>query len=276
MVDEETWEAAQTQAERNLNQSRRNVKHNYLMRYRLRCGRCIYTVKCYAKNPGKKGKRGKYYFYYECNARGRTDLARGACSSPTFPADKLDATVWDWVHDLFSEPEVVLEGLREEQARRKEVAQPLYERLDVINDLLADHEAKLVRLLELYLEGGFQKEVLIEHKGRLEDAIDALDKERADLETQLEGAILTDEQVETVIEFTRTVAGGLEAADTDFAKRRQLIEALDLQGVLLLREDGQKQVKVRCVISDAVVLSIASTSTCRCSGRSHCGSDRSG
>jgi hypothetical protein len=54
------------------------------------------------------------------------------------------------------------------QAEQEVKNERIIERLAIIDELLADHKAQLNRILDLYLEGNFPKELLVEKKARLE------------------------------------------------------------------------------------------------------------
>jgi hypothetical protein len=211
------------------------------MSRRVRCGECGSNMYGRATAP-----KGKLYKYYRCVGYG-DHLANITCNVPAFRADHVDATVWGWVRGLMLNPEAMLRGLCEEQANRERATQPLRDRLAVADDLLADNRAQLGRLLDLYLAGDFDQEILAERKTRLEQTIIALERERADLAAQLEAQALTDEQIETIMEFTAKMRRGLEAMEADFNKRRQLVEVLDV-GATLAIEDGRKVVHVQCRI----------------------------
>ena len=130
----------------------------------------------------------------------------------------------------------------------------------MVDDLLTDNRHQLKRALDLYLEGDLLREMLIERTERLQSTIDALERERGDFLAQLEAQTLTDEQIESILEFTQEMRQGLEAAELDFEKRRQLIEALDVR-VRLAVEDGQKIVYVRCKAGKGVLSVVPSTTT---------------
>ncbi len=105
--------------------------------------------------------------------------------------------------------------------------------------------------------GDFDKEMLTERKARLEMTITALEKEQGDLVAALEATILSDDQIVTIEDFARKVAGGLAKAETDFEARRQIIDLLDVR-VTLAIEEGQKVAHVRCLVDEAE-LPVAST-----------------
>ena len=111
----------------------------------------------------------------------------------------------------------------------------------------------------MYLTGDFTREMLTERKDRLQSTIDALEQERVDLQTQLEAAVLTDEQIETIMEFTAVMKEGLKEAEQDFGKRRWIIDALDVTARLTV-EDGKKVAHVKCHIGKDV-LEIVSMNT---------------
>jgi len=133
------------------------------------------------------------------------------------------------------------------------------ERLSVIDGLIANNRTQLQRLLELYLDGDFSKEILAESKARLESSSAALQRERDKLQRALETSVLSNDQIQTIEDLAAIVATGLDAAETDFSVRRRIIEMLDVQGVLSI-EDGQKVVHLTsdvAGVAEARTLSVA-------------------
>jgi hypothetical protein len=108
-----------------------------------------------------------------------------------------------------------------------------------------DHQQQLGRLLDLYLHGEFEREMLTDRRLRIEETINSLTLERERLAEQIEGTTLTDEQITTVEAFAAEVTQGIVKADSDFAVRRAVIEALGLRGVCL-EEDGERRVRLFC------------------------------
>ena len=82
-------------------------------------------------------------------------------------------------------PDRLAEGLRNEQAAAERANSALRERVAIIEARLADTESQLKRLLDLYLQGDFPKEVLTERKARLEQEVAELTRERTELTTHL-------------------------------------------------------------------------------------------
>jgi len=253
IVDRQVWEAAQRQLKENRETARRNLKYEYLLRCRVTC------ASCGASMCGKTVKsHGKLYSYYQCAvASGHLEYAHSCDQTKWFRADHLDAATWEWVRSFLLDPASLRLGLKELQAERDRANAPLRERLGVIDDLLADTRQQLERLLELYLAGDFPKEMLMERKGRLEDTIGKLEKERGGLAAQLAAQTLTEEQIECLEDFASRIAEGLEYADEGFEKRRQVIEMLDVRATLAV-EDSKQAAYMRCMLGEDS-LSIATT-----------------
>ncbi len=241
IIDKETWETAQARLSRNKELSSRNTKHRYLLSRRLTCGHCGYKI------HGKTQKvSGKKYGYYVCPGRwDRRYVNR--CDLPLFPVSKLDTAVWEWLQGFLMNPGNLRQGLEAQQATREEATKPLRERLALIETQLAEHGHQMDRLVDLYLAGDFQKEMLGERKTRLEGIITCLKSEQASLQRQLEERSLADEDISVIEEFAGKVRMGLDNAD--FEARRHLIHLLDVQLTLNV-EDNQRAAYVRCILGD--------------------------
>lgn len=253
LVDTETWELAQKRRKRNRELAKRNTKYQYLMRQRLTCGLCGTRVAGHPNIWRSKNASG-VNLYYRCPA------AEGAivgitCELLQFRVEEVDRAVWEWIEDLLLNPRNLALGLREQQAERRRAARPLWERLDIIDDQMVEHQQQLDKLLDLYLGGDFPKEMLTERKVRLEQTLASLMQERENLEEQLSANEITDEQIATIEEFASCIAEGLQ--DLAFKDKRRVINLLDVQGTLTI-EEGQKVVYVRCTVGEKT-LDIAST-----------------
>ena len=234
IVSSRLWEQAQEQRLRNKKTAKRNVKYDYLMRYRLDCA-CGYSMLCYSTAYKRKiGDEGGYQ-YYRCS--GSTGRNVRKCDMPVFRTDQVDATIWNWLRSWLMDPDRLREGLNQYQAERDKRNAPMRARLAVVDDLMAENLKKLAMLLDLYLGGSFDKTMLVERRTRLEETIAALEKERASLTATLEAGSLTDEQIETIYAFAAVVRDGLEEAEADFQGKMRIIELLDVRGVLAIEDD---------------------------------------
>jgi hypothetical protein len=164
-------------------------------------------------------------------------------------------------YTLLTEPQTLEEALIAQKERQDEENTPIRERLGIVDDLLADNQQQLERLLDLYLNDAFSREVLMDRKGRLESTIEALEKERNSLCIHLEARSVTVDQIQTIQGFALKLAKGLTAIDTDdsFELRQRILEELHLQAILAV-EDGGKVAHACCILGEEV-LHIASNST---------------
>ena len=257
IVDHATWQAAQERRETNKENSRRNMKYQYLLSKRVICGVCG------AKMAGNGTfVDGKNHLYDRCAvARGYDEYERTCTNARYFRVEGVDTAVWGWVRSFLVDPAALENGLYMYQEEREREAKPMQERLKTVDDLLADHQGQLQRLLDLYLSGDFTREFLLDRKSRLEATIAALQSERSSIEERLENQSLTQEEIENIQVFAEEVAEGLSAADEDFDARRQIIEALDVQTTLTVEND-EKVAYVRCVFGEDTLL-IESNNTYR-------------
>jgi hypothetical protein len=168
---------------------------------------------------------------------------------PSFRVDAVDPVVWDWITRLLTDPQVLEEGLNTRLTIDENESAPLRERLSIAEDMLRDHQEQLTRILDLYVAGDFPKDVLVDRKNRLEEAIKALEKERANIISMLEKRTLTPMQIENIYRFAERIGQGLLHAETDPAYKREIIEALDVQAIFAV-ENGQKVIYVQCVLED--------------------------
>jgi site-specific DNA recombinase len=242
IVSEDTWRKAQTQRKLNTSESKRNVKRNYLLRGRVRCRKCNSSVNCYATKP----TGGRYYLYYRCNGY-MGNVANVQCDLPSFQVPAVDEAVWEWVKNLLTEPNVLEQGLAEYQAGREQFSAPLRDRLGILEDLWKESKSQLDRVLDLYITGAIPRELLLDKKQQLESTLAALEKERENLNLQLDAEALSEAEIQQIREFAVQIGKGLQPGDESFNDRRRIIELLDV-GALLSVENGEKIIDVWCFL----------------------------
>lgn len=203
------------------------------------CGDCGSKMQA---TPIYTGKR--IYFYYACKAS--RAYAKECKNTLTYSALHLDALTWEWVKGLLSDPLQLQEGLDQYKQERESEFAPFHQRLEVVDELLITNTAQLDRLLDLFLAGDFEKEILVERKTRLEETIRSLDREQATLMARLNMDV-TEEIENAVKEIVAKIGQGLNFADDDFDTRRRIIDLLDVTATLA-RENGQKVAYVSCIL----------------------------
>jgi site-specific DNA recombinase len=251
IVSRATWQAAMERRARNKADAPRNVKEQYLLRRRVRCGKCGVSMgACAVKKPRKTLPGPRVHHYYRCPAGGKVPSARPYnCDLPNFRVDQVDGVVWGWLRGLLTDPEALAAGLDALHAEQEQAQQPLRNRLEIVAGRLADNEQQMRRLLGLYVAGDFPKALLDEQKAKLEQDRQSMTREREGLLAQLQARTLTEEQVQGLQAFAAQVGEGLADADADFDFRRFVVDTLDVTATLAV-EDEEKVVYARCVLGD--------------------------
>ena len=224
IVSAETWQAAQAQFKANRVKPRHGVTHEYLINARTTC-QCGYAA---AAISGYR--KGHWYSYYICNSSHR-DHVRGYCGLPFYRADHVDALIWEWLKEWLSDPDSLQMKLEAYLAEQERVNAPVLAQLKVTDDLIANHRAQLGRLLDLYLSGKFDADVLEDRKIRLNETICKLEQQRGRLATALKQD-LSHERITEISVFAKRLAKGVAKADQSFEARKRIIELLDVRALL--------------------------------------------
>ena len=268
IVSVETWKTTQERKKHNAQHAKRNVKYQYLMGKRLTCGECGSKLVGRAKRNGEK-----LYLYYVCQAKYR--FAKECTVSRGFRADAVDGAIWDWLKTIFLHPDNFIELLREGLENERIRTKPLQDRLAVIGELLEENQEQLAKLLDLYLDGDFPKEWLTERKVRLEQTGAALDKEGTGLRASLKELgqwAISDEDIETSVrdyidgwqDFVEELdrLEELDPSDPEvFAVKHEAVESTNLEATLVIDENGQQVIHLRCLLGEKT-LPVESTDIC--------------
>lgn len=244
IISKDIFDKVQTKRNKNKQDSKRNTKYQYLFRRLVTC-KCGF--KMYATNaPGG----GKIYLYYKC--RSTIDKAvkkYKKCNTKNFSSTKVDTIVWQWIKEILTQPEVLQASLQRYVDSQESELKPLKERLKVIENLLTENKTKLDRLLELYLLGEFEKEMLTEKKQQLEKIINGLEREKWNIETQL-NITLTKDRINKIMAYADKVGKVLQDESNEtFELKRKIVETLNTSLTLSL-ENGQQIINVRCYLGE--------------------------
>ena len=117
IIDEETWDRAQSLKKRRLKRSKRNTKLFYLLQYMLRCAECGMTFGANGTNFTSHRKNGKLYEYhlaiprryYSC--RGMRNFRLRCREKPYIRADRLEDRVWGEVKHVLQNPHLIVSGI---------------------------------------------------------------------------------------------------------------------------------------------------------------------
>jgi site-specific DNA recombinase len=245
------YKRASEMMEKNREQSKRQVRQQYLMGRRLKCSKCGYSYV-------GKSRQGKHTYYY---CKGREQKPVCLCDMPIFRCNLIDDAVWLWVRALIEEPEAFADGLRGLQEETRQKNRALFDRLELIESQLAETEKQENKFLDLYLSGDFPKEVLLERKNRLAKLTADLKKEQAELSIFLQQLTYSDVEIATIEDFCTKIRERLDTVT--FEGKRRILEMLDVRGTLAIEND-EKVIYLSCLIAPqpvslALILPLSNT-----------------
>ena len=126
----------------------------------------------------------------------------------------------------------------------------------LLDNSISKKQSQRNKLLDLYLENSYPKEVVNDRIAELERDLAEMIRKQAELTSYLVPVDLPDENVEVIKSFCSEVRDGLDNAT--FEDKRQYIDLLDVRCTLAL-EDQEKVAYVKCKLG-AQRLSVALTS----------------
>lgn len=178
--------------------------------------------------------------YYLCNGARQPTPACDVIRS--FHVNAIDETVWQWVKGLLQDPQSVMAGLETDRQEEEQQNSHLLERMALIRKRIAEDEAKLSRLLDLFLEGEFDREVLLKRKMELEKQLADLKYEQMSLQEHLDSVIMSDDLIASIEAICAEISVGLDNAT--FEDKKRYFEILDVRGKIAF-EDGKEVVYIK-------------------------------
>lgn len=161
IIDEETFYKAQQVRARNKKHSRRNTKHEYLLQGIAKC------PQGYSYGGRTSYVNGKPYSYYRCN--GDHSLRSQQC--PACPrglkVGEIDSLVWSEFCKHIRNPQLILDALNNPQQETN--YDILARRIQLAQDEISEISRRKDALLNLYLEGGVDKERYFEKQTELDN-----------------------------------------------------------------------------------------------------------
>jgi site-specific DNA recombinase len=254
IIDRSLFDAVQDRARRNLAQASRNQKREYLMTGHFRCGACKSAM------AGTASRHNDYLeIYYRCGNHFREEKCPNA--GKTVVTSKVDAVVWDWIYDLLSDDQAIIDGIREMRERSESGIEPKRARLAHAEGLI-DTRRRSVELLISEL-GDEESETI---RDALKARLKMLDKEIESLQAEANSIKAELSHVEVSPELEAEIlriAGELreELGEADYETKRYLFDKLNLQ-VIFQDQDGERWLDAKCgIIPDWITLRLSSGSS---------------
>jgi site-specific DNA recombinase len=228
IIPRDVFDAAQVQRRINRPECKCYTKYDYLLRGRIfcACGRKM-TVKNH-----REGK-SKMYFYYRCS---RNDYEPSPdCDCKMIPARLCDRVVWEWLVDVFGDPEKLLAGLRENASRQRDPTAPLRVRLAELPGLIADwvRQAKGLTISLAAKDRDNPDDALaikaLEERLALVSAAYRRDiSEQDTIIVELAAAEVGEAEIQQILAWTAEIRTALGHDGISFEARRKILERLNV------------------------------------------------
>jgi site-specific DNA recombinase len=243
IVSKEIFHEAQKRFLRNKEFSLRNRKRAYLMSVRLYCGTCGFVMTgFYKKFPNGSGKS-----YYRCFRRNRKYKTCNAAKRQLSVA-RVDKAVWAWVTALLEDERNLDDGIRAMMEKKEREWQPKKERLDTIESLMREAEAKIERLVDELseYEGFAVRDVIREKIKALENERNLLADEAEKLAGDLEENDISYDFEQHIKRTAAVIRQKLTGATN--SDKQMVLDALDLKAYYFFDEERGEVLKISCVI----------------------------
>jgi hypothetical protein len=195
-------------------------KYDYLLARRIKCRWCGYYI---------TGVTRPTQQYYACGAQntGKSTRLR-VCEKPYAYVSTLDDAVWKFVVEALEDPRTLRRVLRQAQDELAREHGYIYERLQVIGQLI-DEKAAEINALATALRQTKNRRLIAaieEQADALSAEIDGLEGEKLKLEERIKEDLITDADIAVLEDYATSVRPRLTNAD--FALKREIIECMNL------------------------------------------------
>ncbi len=231
------------------------TKHEYLLQGRCSCGRCGYS-----SNVDSRVSNKKRFYYYRCNSASKSHKEL-RCGMPTFPAQKVDDAIWQWVKGLLLEEGEIeksyCQHLQQAQEQNGLINDQLLQAKADIAEYTAELKSQLTALKELSPLAKRARAAINQDIERLETLLDRQEARLSQLQGELKSPDDIEAQFQTLRKYKAELIEGAELAEDEdnFDTRKKIIEALNVTFTMHY-ENGQKKAKARAEFSEPIETTI--------------------
>ncbi len=237
LISDDLFQRAQDRLKHNLAFSQRNTKYDYLLRGRIRCGKCGYIYS--GKTRVHKCKNGTVSLYrgYVC----RSEVNRySTCDAPQVSVEAVDDAVWQYVRQLLEDPSLIVAELERQRGQQDDMS--VDQGLKAVRNQLGRLAARERRLLSLVLsidDDAESEDVFRDEQQAIKKQREQLHADETRLRSRMQQEIVTNETVANVDAYCNRVSANLAAFTLE--EKRQALEALN---ILVTVEDNGKSLRV--------------------------------
>lgn len=218
------WQSAQVHLEANRKKGHKPTRYQYLLRSRVRCVLCGTAM----SGNGRPNGDGTAYRSYRCRHSLPQYVNGNHCPARSLNAARVESDVWRKLEELMQDESTLFEKVeadREEAAKTHRTLQAAIAALEAQNQ---KDQARLNRYLELYGDGGMDKETYQAKKAEIESEIEKRHAKRAELEERLKQRkpLLPDVEAE-LRRLRRATVIGMQSGT--FEERVRLLDILNIE-----------------------------------------------
>lgn len=248
IIDEATWQAAQTKLVEHGKRGLRRTRHVYLLEGIATCGLCGSPIAIRSPTPQRYGRVGPPA--YVCRARKLPLRGRGRCPSPILPVADVDARIWEVVSRALVSP-VLVEAVARRLAARAADQRDWAADVRSYESRIAQAERAEAAILARFRRGSISE-------GALDVELAAAGRARTGLAAQLDAARAAVTAHHVPQDSAEEIVGALRqlAASASIEARQRVVRALvpwggavlagqDVEIVLEISEPGEAVSLVR-------------------------------
>jgi len=216
LEENELFYRAQKQIERNRVFSRRNTKHDYLLRGLLKCSVCgsnYLGTPCHGK------------FYYRCSQRQVIFPLKKTCTTGLISADRIESKVWDSLREALGRPSLITRQIPHLENRQLRLARRMEKERDELVRSKSNIKDQEIRLLEAYSQKIISLDQLQDQMLRLKRQEEQMRLTEAEMKKK-DIAEFTPTSARDVHSYCRAVSRGLTAIEGNYERRRRIVELL--------------------------------------------------
>jgi site-specific DNA recombinase len=242
IIARELWQETQQRLRGGRAASPRNSQHASLLGRRLRCG-CGYAMQFVRRKDTLKDGSISIRPYYRCASQAAAErLVQGYCGQRSIRAADLEDLAWGWIESLVIDPRTTLAGWDDDRRAWEAEQTDAQAELAEIDAAIARQERELNLVRDKLLDPGWQgdddQRYLIERKRQVSELRGELVRKRGPLAATFASAVVTEEAIIGLEQF-RDELGDALYLDTSIARRRAILERLDITAALGMRK-GRK------------------------------------
>jgi site-specific DNA recombinase len=230
VIDPATFLLAQEQREKNTKHSG-NIKHEYLLRQKIRCGHCGNKFASYSTSSKTRSKKtGEItsehsYRNYRCTNKTSRKFGEDVkkCESKVIRADHIEEYLWDnMIMKIINNTDEVIRSM---QNKHEKPSQEIEETYNLLKFKIAKLEEEKKRTIQLFKKAYIDEEEMDRDMKQIDSGIKDLKKEIEKYENQMFNIGKNQLNIKILKERVEEVKKRLENEDIlSFELKRQLID----------------------------------------------------